>query len=192
MAKKVEHNKDLLNCMCKECKKTRRDLGRKTPPVAVPLRRDPVIKKKRNVGHNGGRKVIPIDWGVVDKCLISGSSGVQTAAFIGVSHETLYTRCRKEKGVDFSVYLLAQKQKGNSLLLGKQLQVALSGNTTMLVWLGKQRLNQTDQPLAKQEFNGSLANLLDVMHLIKSAEDFDALVELAKEKSAKEIKHVEV
>jgi len=83
--------------------------------------------------------------------------------------------------------LTEQKQKGNSFLLGKQYQVAMGGNTTMLIWLGKQRLAQTDHPTDKQEFNGSLASLLDVMHMIKSSEDFDALVELAKN-NKKEVK----
>jgi len=140
----------------------------------------PTEKKKRNVGRNGGRKVIPIDWDVVSKCLMTGSNGVQTAAFIGVCEDTLYNRCKIDQGVDFSVYLTKQKQKGNSFLIGKQYQVAMGGNTSMLIWLGKQRLGQTDQPKEKQEFNGSLANLLDVMHMIKSSEDFDALVQLAK------------
>jgi len=147
----------------------------------------PPVKVKKNVGHNGGRKVIPIDWSVVDKCLMTGSSGVQTAAFIGITDETLYNRCRKEHGVDFSIYLLKQKQKGNSLLLGKQYQVAMGGNVTMLIWLGKQRIGQTDHPTDKQEFNGSLASLLDVMHLIKSSQDFDALVQLANKNKKGEI-----
>jgi len=138
--------------------------------------------------QNGGRKVIPIDWEVVGKCLATGSSGVQAAAFIGVCEDTLYNRCKTEQGVDFSVYLTKQKQKGNSLLLGKQYQIAMGGNTTMLIWLGKQRLSQTEHPKEKEEFNGSLSSLLDVMHLIKTSEDFDALVKLAKDNKNKERK----
>ena len=137
-------------------------------------------KTKKIQAQNGGRKPIPINWDEVAKLLMAGSKGVQVAAYLGIGSDTLYDRCRKDIGVDFSLYALEQRQKGNSLLLGKQYQVALSGNTTMLVWLGKQRLAQTDQPLGKQDFNGSLANLLDVMHLIKSSDDFDALVTLAK------------
>ena len=143
--------------------------------------KNPVVKKKVQ-RQNGGRKVIPIDWDVVSKCLVTGSNGVQTAALIGVCEDTLYNRCKTDQGVDFSVYLAKQRQKGNSLLLGKQYQVAMSGNTTMLIWLGKQRIGQTDHPTDKQEFNGSLASLLDVMHLIKSSQDFDALVQLANKK----------
>ena len=145
------------------------------------MAKKPVAKKKVQK-QNGGRAFLHIDWDVVDKCLISGSSGIQTAAFIGVHYETLYDRCVKEKKMSFTDYSQKQRQKGNSMILGKQLQVAMGGNVSMLIWLGKQRLKQADQPQVKQEFNGSLASLLDVMHLIKSAEDFDAIISLAKTK----------
>lgn len=135
-----------------------------------------------------GRKQIPIDWAEVDKYLVSGSSGIEVAACLGIHHDTLYDRCVKEFKISFSEYTAKKRQKGNSFLHAKQYQVAMSGNTTMLVWLGKQRLSQSDQPKQKDEFNGSLANLLDVMHLIKSSEDFDALVSLAKKDKKEEVK----
>lgn len=150
-----------------------------------------MAKAENKTSKPMGRKKLPIDWDVVDKCLMTGSSGIQTAAFLGINQDTLYDRCFAEKKISFSAYSLEQRQKGNSLLLGKQFQVAMGGNTTMLVWLGKQRLKQTDQPTDAQEFNGSLASLLGVMHLIKTSEDFDALVNLAN-KTAIENKKKEI
>jgi len=128
---------------------------------------------------------IPVDWELVDKYLIGGAKGSQVAAAIGVHYDTLSNRCKEDHNVLFSEYSAKKKQKGNLMLHAKQYQVAMSGNTTMLVWLGKQRLGQTDQPKESQEFNGSLASLLDVMHLIKSSEDFDALVGLARKNADK-------
>jgi len=150
------------------------------------MAKKPIVKKKIQ-RQNGGRKPKPINWDDVDKFLVSGANGVQIAAYVGVCQDTLYIRCKEDKGVDFSVYLAEKRQKGNSLLLGKQYQVAMSGNVSMLIWLGKQRLEQSEQPKDTQEFNGSLSNLLDVMHMIKSAEDFDALVQMAKD-NKKEVK----
>ena len=103
-----------------------------------------IAKVKKIQKQNGGRKPLPINWDEVNKFLMAGSSGVQVAAYIGVSHDTLYDRCKKEKGVGFTEYALEQRQKGNSMLLGKQYQVAMGGNTTMLIWLGKQRLAQRE------------------------------------------------
>ena len=56
----------------------------------------------------------------------------------------------------------------------------------MLIWLGKQRLGQTDQPRDKEEFNGSLSSLLGMVHMIKSSGDFSALVKLARKDTSEE------
>jgi len=86
-----------------------------------------------------------IDWEIVDKYLIAGCSGTEVASTIGVCPDTLYDRCQQENGVIFSEYSQRKKEHGCTLLRSKQLQVAMQGNTTMLVWLGKQRLDQKDQ-----------------------------------------------
>lgn len=125
-------------------------------------------------------KKIPIDWKEVDKFLVSGCAGTQVADALGIHADTLYNRCKEEKKMVFTAYSARMRQKGNSYIHAKQYQTAMNGNTTMLIWLGKQRLGQSEQPKGTQEFNGSLASLLDVMHMIKSSEDFDALVQLAK------------
>jgi len=136
---------------------------------------------------------IPIDWSLVDKYLIGGAKGTEIAGAIGVHEETLYNRCKEEQGMIYTAYSAKLKQKGDTMLHTKQFQVAMNGNTSMLIWLGKQRLGQTDQPKNSDTFNGSLASLLDVMHLIKTSSDFDALVKMAnkntieiKEKKAEE------
>ena len=125
---------------------------------------------------------VTIDWSDVDKYLVGGAKGSEIAAALGIHYDTLADRCKSEFNMLFSEYSAKKRQKGNMMLHAKQFQTAMTGNTTMLVWLGKQRLSQTDQPKDTQEFNGSLANLLDVMHMIKNEDDFDALVNLAKDK----------
>lgn len=128
-----------------------------------------------------GRNKITIDWEEVDKFLMAGCSGQQVADTLGICNDTLFNRCNEVHKMTFSDYSAKKRRKGNSYLHAKQYQVAMGGNVSMLIWLGKQRLQQTDQPLVKQEFNGSLASLLDVMHLVKTSDDFDALVKLAKD-----------
>jgi len=130
------------------------------------------------------KQQIPIDWREVDKYLVAGAKGSEVAAALGISYDTLALRCKQDYNQLFSEYTAKKRQKGDSLLHVKQFQVAMSGNTTMLVWLGKQRLNQTDQPRNAETFNGSLAGLLDVMHMIKSADDFATIVNLANKNIA--------
>jgi hypothetical protein len=94
---------------------------------------------------SAGRPLTPIDWDVVGEWLMKGCSGVQIAAILGVHHETLYDRCVAEHGVYFSQFSLKYKSKGDSLLHAAQFDAALKGNTSMLIWLGKQRLDQSEK-----------------------------------------------
>ena len=47
--------------------------------------------------------------------------------------------------MNFSSYLAEKRAHGNSLLRAKQYEIAMSGDKTMLVWLGKNRLEQSDK-----------------------------------------------
>lgn len=134
---------------------------------------------------NAGRKQITIDWKIVDSYLASGCTGTEVAAQLGIYPDTLYRRCISEKKKNFADYAAEKRQKGDSMLKAKQFGVAMGGNTTMLVWLGKQRLNQSEQPKGKEEFNGKLANLLDALHLINDQEEFDMLIKKSKEQKEK-------
>lgn len=91
-----------------------------------------------------GRPELEIDWEKADDLLMKGCNGVQVAAYFDVHPDTLYNRCVSEKGTNFSDYSQKLRQKGNTFLHQKQYEVAQEGNTTMLVWLGKQRLDQKE------------------------------------------------
>lgn len=92
-----------------------------------------------------GRTQATIDWDTVGKLLEAGCSGESIAAQFGVHRTTLYNRCKADMGVTFSALSQQKKMLGDNLLRAKQYQTAMSGNTTMLIWLGKQRLGQSDK-----------------------------------------------
>lgn len=72
------------------------------------------------------------------------------ADFLGVSKETLVRWIKRTYGKTFDD-LKAEKMEGLKLkLAGKQFEVAFQGDKTMLIWLGKQYLGQTE----KQELTG--------------------------------------
>ena len=102
------------------------------------------VKKKKVIQ---GRPVIPIDWKRVEQLLMADCSGVQVAASMGISEDTLYLRVKKELGYEsFTAYSLKFKEKGNSLLKSKQYESAITDkNISMQIWLGKQRLGQKDK-----------------------------------------------
>ncbi len=100
----------------------------------------PAIKKSAH------RPLIPIDWDKVDELLEAGCPGTEIAASLGIHSHTLYDRTEAEKGITFSQYSAEKRSKGDSKLRTAQFFNALSNNTTMQIWLGKQRLGQKENP----------------------------------------------
>lgn len=101
--------------------------------------------------YKRGHPPFPIDWTKVDNFLIAGASGIQIAAVLGCHQETLYEACKREKHMLFSDYSICKYEKGNAMLLGVQYDMAIKRDRTMAVWLGKNRLGQTDKIDSKIE-----------------------------------------
>ncbi len=117
------------------------------------------MKEPKKKKSNAGRKKFIIDWDKVDNSLRAGSNGVQVAAMLGVHPETLYDRCQEDKKTNFSEYLQQKRQEGNDVLFGLQYKLAKEGDRGMLIWLGKNRLDQSDKKEIKQQNTGSLINI---------------------------------
>jgi hypothetical protein len=92
-----------------------------------------------------GRPKANIDWHKVDNLLKAQCDGVGIAGILGVSPDTLYRACQEEHNIGFAEYSAQKKSEGKELLRGKQFQMAVEGDKTMLVWLGKQYLDQRDK-----------------------------------------------
>lgn len=111
------------------------------------------------MGKPTGKPRKDIDWDKTDKLLEAGCIGTEVAASLGVHPDTLYLRCEKEKHMTFTAYSQIKRASGDSLLRDKQIEIALKGNVTMLIWLGKQRLQQREpeaverKPENKEGFN---------------------------------------
>ena len=101
---------------------------------------------EEKVKHDGpGRPEAKIDWKIVDDMLMKGSFATEIAAKLGIHHDTLYKRCVVDQKIEFSAYRQEKTSIGDYSIRQKQFEVAvIDGNTTMLIWLGKQRLGQTD------------------------------------------------
>lgn len=85
-----------------------------------------------------------IDWDKVDRLLIAGCLGTEIAPHFDLHPNTFYDRVLAEKGIGFTEYSTQKKSQGDACLREVQYEKALTGDNTMLVWLGKQRLNQRD------------------------------------------------
>jgi hypothetical protein len=90
------------------------------------------------------RPLAKINWDLVNDLLVSGCSGREIAANIGLNEKTLYYHCVKEFKETFTEYSTKKYAKGHSLLHNKQFEIAMAGNVTMLIWLGKVRMSQKE------------------------------------------------
>ena len=86
-----------------------------------------------------------IPWGLVAEYLEAQCSGVEIASALGCSTVTLYACTKRDHGMDWSVYARRHYSRGCQILRKAQFDKALSGHYGMLIWLGKQYLNQYDR-----------------------------------------------
>lgn len=92
------------------------------------------------------------DWDVLNAILQYGSSLADASDIIGVSEDTIERRIKKQYKLKFAEYRQKKMSKTRYKLRQKQIEVAMSGNVTMLIWLGKNLLDQAD----KQEIDTNI------------------------------------
>lgn len=92
-----------------------------------------------------GRPKIEINWDEFDKLCSMQATLVEIANWFGCSEDTIERRVVETYGVTFAEHYKNKSSKGKISLRRKQFEVALTGNTTMLIWLGKQHLDQKDK-----------------------------------------------
>ena len=91
-------------------------------------------------------KRINIDWDVINELLQCGSSQRDCASQMGIDPATLGKHCQIEFGIDWIDYARMWADKGcNSLRVTQHRKAIDDKDTKMLIWLGKQRLGQSDK-----------------------------------------------
>lgn len=91
------------------------------------------------------RPLSQIDWKVANELLEAGCYGTEVASFFGIHEDTFYKHVVRQYGMGFTAYMQLKRAKGDSILRATQFEVAVKGkDKAMLIWLGKQRLNQRE------------------------------------------------
>lgn len=121
---------------------------------------DDIIKscQRPKIGGGKSKSKFVIDWEQVAQLLSAGCSGDEVAATFGISAPTLYQRCVEEV-VDEEGFPMAflefkrrSRKKGDATLRTTQYRLAVEKeDKTMLIWLGKQRLKQSEKQEIKQQ-----------------------------------------
>jgi hypothetical protein len=99
-----------------------------------------VTKRGLVVGRGANQKIVDPDE--VYRLSSIGCTMEEMADFFMIDRETLK--------YNFWPYIQRAKSELYCQLRNKQIEVAMSGNPTMLIWLGKNLLGQTDQPVNTQ------------------------------------------
>ncbi len=103
------------------------------------------------------RPGVIIDWDKADDLLTAGCMGTEVAAFFGIHPETFYRRVEEQFGIGFTEYLQKKRSKGDALIRAQQFAKSIGltkkGDNMMLIWLGKNRLNQNDND---QKFDSAI------------------------------------
>ena len=97
-----------------------------------------------------GPKIIEIDWDIFDKLCGIQCTLAELCAFFGCSEDTVERRVKEHSGLKFADYYTQKRKAGFVSLRRKQFETAMKGNVTMLIWLGKQWLNQVDKPITDE------------------------------------------
>jgi hypothetical protein len=92
-----------------------------------------------------GRPKKVIDWEEVDKLCAIACTGVEIAAFIEVEYDTLVRAVKRKFKMTFAEYYEQKSALGNVSLRRRQFKAAQDGDRAMLIWLGKQRLGQSEK-----------------------------------------------
>ena len=98
-------------------------------------------------------------WEQLD-ALIPWSNEAYCAEQLGLNVDTLAARIKEKTGLSFSEYKQQKKEPLRINLLKKQYDVAMMGNVSMLIWLGKNELNQTDKVDQKVDVDATKAGLV--------------------------------
>jgi hypothetical protein len=132
----------------------------------------PIAKKKarKKTKARRGRPPIEVDWNVIDAMCAIHCTGPEIAEVTGISEDTLTRKCKQQHKMLFAEYIKQKSLKGKASLRRRQWKAADSGDRTMLVWLGKQWLDQTDKIEQHTEHEGTVGLADDARQLLRDPE----------------------
>jgi AraC-like DNA-binding protein len=106
---------------------------------------------------------------MVAKLASVGCTVGEIASVLGCNRSTLQRR--------FAAAIEKGFEEGNASLRKKQFELAMTGDRTMLVWLGKQRLGQSDQRPESVEDAAEAARKISIA--LKAIQEADGLANAA-------------
>lgn len=129
------------------------------------------------------RPRVEIDWDQFDKLCVIQATLAEIASWFSCSEDTIERAVKRKHKVGFAEYFAQKAGKGRISLRRKQFEMAQSGDRTMLIWLGKQYLKQSEKVEQKNMPAGSLSEQLAQMTPEQKAAEIAELEKRLKQKS---------
>jgi hypothetical protein len=113
----------------------------------------------------GVPRTIEIDWDDFDKLCLMHATLEEVAGWFQCSPATIETRVKEQYGCTFGERWQLRAAGGKASLRRRQFEKALDGNPSLLIFLGKQYLGQSD----KSELSGPGGRPIPVASISVSA-----------------------
>jgi len=107
-----------------------------------------------------------LDYKKLDAMCAIHCTGEECAAILGIDYDTLNKALKRDGNKGFTEYFKQKGASGKMSLRRKQFDHAMGGNSTMLIWLGKQWLGQADK---QEELNEQGAQPLTINFAVADA-----------------------
>ena len=133
----------------------------KKKPAKKPAVKKKTVKKKPS--KKMGRPKSEIDWGKVKSMAAIFCVKAEICSVIGVSESTLERGCKSKYKETFDTLYKKWSCFGKSSLRRLQYKAAQNGNVTMLIWLGKNMLQQTDRLVKTDDNKGKIIEAIEKM-----------------------------
>jgi len=129
-----------------------------------------------------GRPEKPIDWVQFEKLCAMFCTHEEICAWFQITPKTLETRCKKQYGQTFYKVYKEKSAMGKASLRRKQMELAMRGDKTMLIWLGKNNLGQVDSIEHRIALEEQKVKALSTDELIAQAKEVLPLLVIDKPK----------
>lgn len=117
---------------------------------------------ERRTGNPKGRPRKEIDQKQFESLCGLQCTIEEICFFFQVTDKTLSTWCKRQYGRSFSEIFAEKKALGKVSLRRAQMQAAIGGNTTMMIWLGRNLLGQTDKDRTETQAVEPVKVIIDV------------------------------
>lgn len=118
------------------------------------IKRPSMLGNQNGIGNNGGRPRFNLDYQVIKKLCRLQCTGEEIASFLDISYTALEHNIKTDFGISLKDFIYINRQAGRVSLRRAQWLSAMQGNPTMLIWMGKQYLDQKE-PNTRLELTGA-------------------------------------